>query len=164
MRQIDKKLSKSTLTMTPLVLPNRGRDIWPFCFVMCENEHKEYQRVLKIHSKKGYYEADKLIASLGDTWREYAFDCLFKLAKYHPDIVSCIGPKSEVAMAGPRHIYVSTADCRMENWHEMNDLLENLPDLTKAQWSFFAGSMFWINPAILSPISYLAQYEQTRIV
>ena len=59
-----------------ITMPNRGGDIWPFCFILSAVESDRYTHVLKVHTAKPHFEADAISQDAGNAWLEYCLTCL----------------------------------------------------------------------------------------
>ncbi|WP_206366607.1 rhamnan synthesis F family protein [Sphingobium sp. MP9-4] len=128
---------------------NRGRDIGPFMDLLPIIIAKEYDALLKIQTKRGYYIAGRYIPELGDLWREETFRELLGSPERVTEIISCLRNNSDVNMVGPRAYYMS-----LEHYpyHDQGYLARILFGESSGA-GFFAGTMFWTRPKCLKKIS-----------
>jgi hypothetical protein len=127
---------------------NRGRDIGPFTDLLPMLIDKDYDVVLKIQTKRGYYVAGKVRPELGDLWREEAFDALLGNQKRITAIFDAFRTQQDLTMVGPEPHYLGLKDYP---YHDHGALA--LKVLGKADADgFFAGTMFWVRPRCLKPL------------
>lgn len=126
-------------------MPNHGRDIWPFVYLVNAGLLAPYQAVCKLHSKKSPHRAD------GDAWRQALIDGV--LGSDSANILHRFLDNSRAGFwvaDGHRH--------QGEEWWGGNrsravELLARIglsPDA--APLVFPAGSIYWVKPAILERI------------
>ncbi|KUH32749.1 rhamnan synthesis F family protein [Escherichia coli] len=127
---------------------NRGRDIGPFVDLLPILIDKDYDAVLKIQTKRGYYVAGKMRPELGDLWREEAFDALLGDQKRITAILDAFRTQPDLTMVGPAPHYLSLEDYP---YHDQGALAKVVLDEFDAN-GFFAGTMFWVQPSCLKPL------------
>lgn len=134
-------------------LPNHGRDILPFLWLLRSGLLSPYQAICKLHSKKSPHRGD------GDSWRNLLTEGVLG----HPDITRS---RLQTFLADPAAgIWVADGQhYRGEDWWGMNrprtaellarlgiDLEQDVQGLT-----FPAGSIYWVKPAVLEKLDALA--------
>ena len=127
---------------------NRGRDIGPFMAVHRKKLLEPYRSVLKLHSKKSTY------SEQGDNWRQSLYNGLCGSSLTTQGTLALLR-SGRVGIVGPNDYYLTHAHFWGANEARVNTLLEAAhakDDATPAELGFFAGSMFWFNPAALSPL------------
>lgn len=133
-----------------LVLPNRGRDIYPFLHLLNAGWLDHYRAVCKLHSKKSPHRQD------GDVWRTH--------------LTEGILPEGETAELLER--FLAAEDCGLwvadgqhyegarwwgSNLERCRNLLARLELTASADTlDFPAGSIYWLKPAILDMLRGLA--------
>lgn len=140
------------------VIENKGRDIRPFIALMPLLLKRQYQAVLKLHSKKSLHRRD------GDLWRQTLIAQLLprgadllsmthSLAKY-PSL-GLIAPEGNVLNL-QRYIGSNMA------WVEklVIELGETTQWLENAKPWFAAGSMFWFKPKALQSLLYCESIQK----
>ena len=125
------------------VVPNKGRDVAPFLKTLVENNFKEYDLGLKLHTKKSLY------SDRGTFWRHRILQGLlpdsikiqqiFDLVQQ--DRAGIIGGSSEY-LAGD-----SYWGSNSESYFHIANLVDFDQEIASSL-EFFAGSMFWFNPRI----------------
>lgn len=126
-------------------MPNHGRDIWPFVYLVNSGLLAPYRAVCKLHTKKSPHRAD------GDAWRQALFDGV--LGSDSADVLQKFIDNSRAGFwvaDGHRH--------QGEEWWGINRsrgaaLLARIglnPDATPL--IFPAGSIYWIKPEIMTQI------------
>lgn len=127
---------------------NRGRDIGPFLDVLPLLIERGYDALLKVQTKRGYYQAGQLRPELGDQWRAEALDALLGSQQRVEAILAALAEPGRLSMVGPLPHLLRLADYP---YHDGGRLAEGmLPDLADA--AFFAGTMFWVRPEVLRPL------------
>jgi|GEM_PF-3546149 len=127
---------------------NRGRDIGPFCDLLPVLMSKNYDAVLKIQTKRGYYVAGKLRPELGDLWREEAFDALLGSRERISAILDAFRSRQHLTMVGPEPHYLGLKEYP---YHDQGVLSQLVLGEAEAE-GFFAGTMFWVRPHCLQPL------------
>lgn len=127
---------------------NRGRDIGPFVDLLPILVDKDYDAVLKVQTKRGYYVAGKLRPELGELWREEAFDALLGSRDRIANILEAFRSQSDLTMVGPEPHYLGLKDYP---YHDHGDLAHLILGNASAD-GFFAGTMFWVRPRCLQPL------------
>ncbi|WP_338765918.1 rhamnan synthesis F family protein [Massilia sp. METH4] len=130
---------------------NRGRDIAPFLDVLPLIVDKDYDAVLKIQTKRGYYQQGRLLAKLGDLWRDEALAALLGSAQRVDIILDAFRTDPTLAMVGPSPYLQPLAGYP---YHDGGQLASTLlaPPMDEG---FFAGTMFWLRPRFLNPLGSL---------
>jgi glycosyltransferase involved in cell wall biosynthesis len=151
------QVNKNQKVTNIIALPNRGRDVLPFLIVAKKiSEEKQYEYLLKIHSKKSPHRTD------GDEWLDSLLTELIPsdttsiiktLEKLH---TGSIGPASHVVslkryIGGNRQRIVSLI-VSSSNEKTADNIFSSL-----SKYPFFGGTMFWCRVDFLSPLlnSYL---------
>ncbi|NUB28213.1 rhamnan synthesis F family protein [Azospirillum brasilense] len=131
---------------------NRGRDIGPFIDVLPTLLDKEYDAILKIQTKRGYYRAGRLVPELGQIWRNETLDALLGQDRVNT-ILGAFRANPDLNMIGPAPYFLSLDDYP---YHDGGDLAERLlDDPYPSEGVFFAGTMFWVRPAALQALRRL---------
>jgi rhamnosyltransferase len=125
------------------VVANKGRDVAPFLTTLVENNFKDYDLGLKLHTKKSLY------SDRGAFWRRRILQGLlpdsikiqqiFDLVQ--EDGAGIIGGSSEY-LAGD-----SYWGSNSESYFHISNLVDFDQGIASSL-EFFAGSMFWFNPRI----------------
>lgn len=144
--KIEKKAKARYPKALILRYPNRGRDIGPFIDLIPHLIDRNYVAVLKIQTKKGYYEAGKLRVDMGDAWRELALSHLAGTPRVIEEVARCFERYSTLNMIGPAPLLVSLEKYPMTG-HEV--LVDKLVGESRSNLNFFAGTMFWVRPQCL---------------
>lgn len=129
------------------VVENKGRDIRPFVAVMPLLLKRQYQAVLKLHSKKSLHRGD------GDLWRQ---TLIAQLLPTGPDLQSMIDSLTEYPSLGliaPEGNVLNLQRYIGSNVDWVEKLVVELGEtpqwLENAKPWFAAGSMFWFKPQAL---------------
>lgn len=132
--------------------PNRGRDIAPFLDVLPILLAQNYDAVLKIQTKRGYYKDGKLISNLGDLWRNETYEALLGSTNRVTEILEAFRLNSALNMIGPSPYFQPLT---RYPYHDAGLLARMLIDAPEGG-NFFAGTMFWLRPACLSSLQKLS--------
>lgn len=130
---------------TCLSLPNRGRDVAPFLFALPALIERDYDAVLKIQTKKGFYQGGRLKSRLGSTWREYSWRCLAGSGACLTDILAKFRGDEPLTMVGPSELLVRARNFPIAMDEETKRVI-GIDGFT-AEDLFFAGTMFWMKPS-----------------
>ena len=127
---------------------NRGRDIGPFLDVLPALLEHDYDAILHLQTKAGYFHAGRLRRDLGELWRREALDALLGGPERVAAILNAFRTEPAVNEVGPEPHYLSLAEYP---YHDGGDLGESLLAAPPAE-GFFAGTMFWARPEIFRPL------------
>ncbi|WP_346959996.1 rhamnan synthesis F family protein [uncultured Arthrobacter sp.] len=127
---------------------NRGRDIGPFLDVLPAVLEHDYDAILHLQTKAGYFHAGRLRRDLGALWRGEALDSLLGSPARVATILGAIRTDPAVHQVGPQPHYLSLD---RYPYHDGGGLGEELLGTSPAE-GFFAGTMFWVRPDVLRPI------------
>jgi len=120
---------------------NKGRDVLPFLEVIKYIDETKYTGICKIHSKKSPHRSD------GDKWRN---DLIYNLIgdKY---IVSenLKHLKNKIGIIGHKTYYDTTS---IGSNKKIYNVLCDYYNIYETNLEFFAGTMFWLHPKILTYI------------
>lgn len=142
---------------------NRGRDIGPFMDVLPILIDKNYQAVLKLQTKRGYFRAGKLIPALGSLWREQVFDALLGSEERVQMILEHFQDDELLNMIGPKPFFLGLKDYPYHDYGTAaGRLLPEAVDVSESEPGFFAGTMFWVRPASLRALVEDAGLDITR--
>ncbi|WP_449373259.1 rhamnan synthesis F family protein [Arthrobacter psychrolactophilus] len=127
---------------------NRGRDIGPFLDVLPAVLDHDYDAILHLQTKAGYFHAGRLRRDLGGLWRGEALDALLGEPSVWrqssmPSALTRLSTRSD-----PQPHYLSL---EKYPYHDEGTLGESLLGETPAE-GFFAGTMFWARPDVLRPL------------
>lgn len=139
-------------TTSVVPVPNRGRDVLPFLFMTrMLNEHRQYDYVLKLHSKKSPHRVD------GDEWLSSLLDELI------PEDISNILDvlkKSTTGVVGPASHVVSLSRYMGANRERIHEIIRSIASEdvsakivgSPSKYPFFGGTMFWCRMDYLSTL------------
>lgn len=127
---------------------NRGRDIGPFLDVLPAVLEHDYDAILHLQTKAGYFHAGRLRRDLGNLWRREALDSLLGGPERVAAILNAFRTDPAVNEVGPQPHYLSLAQYP---YHDEGYLSESLLGAGPAE-GFFAGTMFWARPDIFRPL------------
>ncbi|HMQ08127.1 MAG TPA: rhamnan synthesis F family protein [Saprospiraceae bacterium] len=146
--------SKTEELMTPTgmnnkiyILPNRGRDLYPFLHVLPDLLSSGCSLILKLHTKKSTHLKGTRIwldDILNKLTQPNQVVKILKLMEHYPEI-GLIGPEEHVL---PVYLYYG------ENAITLSALCEKmgLPDKDSGQLHFVGGTMFFARPEALKPL------------
>jgi hypothetical protein len=130
---------------------NRGRDIGPFLDVLPAILEHDYDAILKIQTKAGFFRDGRLVPERGRFWRESVFDMLLGSKKQTAETIAAFRADATLAMVGPAPFYLPLS---RNPYSDDGALLERVlgSELASDEAGFFAGTMFWVRPDCLSPL------------
>ena len=135
-------------------LPNRGRDILPFLKIAKALKGLGYNNILKLHTKKSPHRKD------GDFWSSSMIDNLLPSKSMVTKIISLLEDE-KTGIIGPRGEYLQLSVNFEANGVHLTQILNRIypKDVqfqilqkNRHEHGFFAGSMFWVKCAALSPL------------
>ena len=149
-QSIERHIPRATLVR----VPNRGRDIWPFMMLLRDGAFRDFDIVLKIHTKTSPSLQPAPIA--GAAWRRRM---LFELLGSKPAIRAIVGRFAEtpdlglIGAAGLRvpSYLLSRREALGSNSSAVRQLASRA-GINPVATDFFAGSMFWVRPRALEPL------------
>lgn len=133
---------------------NRGRDVGPFVDLLPIILKNNYDAVLKVQTKKGYFQNGKLRLELGEIWRQEAFAALLGSTDRVATILDAFRTDLGLNMIGPTPYFQALTNYPYQDDGDLAELLLDQPQ----DEGFFAGNMFWVRPACLAallPLSIL---------
>ncbi len=142
-RELSEKIKDEYPNATILIVPNRGRDILPFLFLLGRLKSAGYSYVLKMHTKKSTHRVD------GQEWFEDMINKLLPSPRKVQHIIKSL--EDGAAIIGPSGHYISLSRYIGSNLAHISKLLHDRYDDSRADeivrnindYGYFAGSMFW---------------------
>jgi lipopolysaccharide biosynthesis protein len=143
----------ANVRITTFPLPNRGRDVLPFLFVLRRVRALGYVYILKLHTKKSSWRED------GAVWFDELLQGLLPSPKTVQDICGAL-EQGRVSLIGPSEHIVSLKRHMGSN----QPILENLLHRTYGEkiaedilahaeaYPFVGGTMFWVRCDLLDPL------------
>jgi lipopolysaccharide biosynthesis protein len=125
-----------------IISENRGRDIAPFVSLLRSKALRDYQSVLKLHTKKSDY------SKKGDAWRSDLLASLLSDAAQVTSIMETL-ESLEAGVVGPDQFYLTDESKFLGgNKNRMAELRSVFFGNSNIEHplGFFAGSMFWFSP------------------
>jgi lipopolysaccharide biosynthesis protein/GT2 family glycosyltransferase/glycosyltransferase involved in cell wall biosynthesis len=132
-------------------VPNRGRDVGAFLSVW--PLVRGYELCLKLHTKKG-------TTQFADLWRALCLKPLVGSAAIVDTLINAFDSNERLALAGPSLLYKSGRRLIGGNgeWLRRLDAMIGHPARSAdAAWGFFAGTMFWFRPRLMSALDALTE-------
>jgi hypothetical protein len=133
--------------------PNRGRDIGPFMDVLPLLLDLNYDAVLKLQTKRGYFRNERVVPELGDIWFKDSLAALLGTPSRIADILGAFRTQPQMKMIGPAPMLVPLDRYPQHDGGALADFLLDAPD--EAGTAFYAGTMFWVRPACLTELTKL---------
>ncbi|MGB1207963.1 MAG: rhamnan synthesis F family protein [Paracoccaceae bacterium] len=132
------------------IVPNHGRDIWPFVWLVGQGVLQGYDAVVKLHSKKSPH------LTIGDAWRDRLLEAVLPA----PDVAQA---RLDGFLADETAGLMAAGDnlLRGDKWWSINKpraeavarrIALDLP----SPLVFPAGSMFWVKAPVLTQVAALA--------
>lgn len=142
-QELREKIEAEFPSATITLVPNRGRDILPFIFLLPRLKTAGYEYVLKLHTKRSIHRGD------GQEWLQSSVENLLPNQKRVKAIIEEL--QSGTAVIGPVDHFVALSQYMGRNYEHISRLLHDRYDDEKADalmasindYGFFAGSMFW---------------------
>jgi lipopolysaccharide biosynthesis protein len=130
-------------------LPNHGRDIWPFVWLVNNGVLAPYRAVAKLHSKRSPHLQN------GDQWRSQLFHKILEDPELQKNIDRFCSDEAAALWTHRQHIMVG------DKWWGCNreravDLATRINLDLPSPLQFGAGTMFWIKPRVLQRLGELA--------
>lgn len=142
-RELAEKIKLEYPRATVCMVPNRGRDILPFLFLLPRLKAAGYEYVLKMHTKRSTHRTD------GEEWLKDLTTKLLPNPKKVAAILDLLG--SGAAMVGPADHYISLQTYLGSNAVHIKKFLQDRLGDEKAdeilrnvdKYGYFGGSMLW---------------------
>jgi hypothetical protein len=132
---------------------NRGRDVGPFVDLLPILIEKDYDAVLKLQTKRGYFRAGKMVPELGEIWRQETIDAMLGSPERVKAILEALRQNSDLNMVGPQPFLLSLDQYP---YHDGGVLADSIIGSERHKNDcFFAGTMFWVRPACLKSLTKL---------
>jgi lipopolysaccharide biosynthesis protein len=134
------------------IVPNRGRDIFPFLSVLESLDRRGYLHVLKLHTKRSAHRPD------GWEWFRSLVDNV--LADPQTAVNTLEALDSGIGLVGPAGHFVSLGKYMGANRRRLHRLVAEMQGTAEAdelvanagRYGFFAGTMFWSRVDRLRPL------------
>lgn len=132
-----------------LVLPNRGRDIYPFLHLVNAGWLDHYKAVCKFHSKKSPHRTD------GDVWRKHLIDGILPVGETTDLLTRFLADDiAGIWVADGQHF--DGSQWWGSNFERSLHLLATLEITPSADaLDFPAGSIYWLKPQIIDMLKAL---------
>ncbi|MGC5197947.1 rhamnan synthesis F family protein [Aphanothece microscopica] len=132
---------------------NRGRDIGPFMDLLPTLIDKDYDVILKLQTKRGYFRSNHMIPEYGEIWRKDTFDALLGSESRVSAILHKFSAEPQLNMVGPEPFLLPLYSYPYHDGGILADAL--IGELRPDNGQFFAGTMFWVRPSCLQPLAQL---------
>ena len=128
--------------------PNKGMDILPFLKMIPELVEAGYVVMCKLHTKKGH-------DALAGVWRKLLLDTLVGDSSTVATVMQALTEGNQLAMIGSGVLYLSVQKLMYEENKDNIQALASALDIVDLpqDWGFFAGTMFWVRPALLQTLA-----------
>lgn len=140
------------------VVENKGRDIRPFLAVLPLLIERNYQAVLKLHSKKSLHRGD------GDLWRQTLIAQLLPQGTELGQLISALTQYPSMGLVAPDGNVLNIQRYIGSNqpWVErlVNELGGSAEWLQQARPWFAAGTMFWFKPQSIQSLLLCPSIQQ----
>lgn len=159
------KLAQVSAQVTPLyphceihVLENKGRDIRPFVAVLPLLLERQYQAVLKLHSKKSLHRGD------GDLWRQTLIKQLLPSGPELALMINSLHEYPALGLIAPQGNVLNVQRYIGSNQAWVDKLVIELGEsaawLKQTQPWFAAGTMFWFKPQSVQSLLHCPSIQQ----
>lgn len=138
---------------TVFYVPNRGRDVLPFLYVIKRIHPMGYRAILKLHSKKSPHYKE------GDIWLN---SMVRSLTNAKTKVIKELFQNQET-IVGPAGHFTSLEVNFEANGKKLEKILfrsttkgrvQRMTQRDRAKHGFFAGTMFWISPGLAADAVY----------
>jgi hypothetical protein len=135
------------------LLENRGRDLYPFLWLLEQGALDDYDAVCKIHGKRSI----KASPIIGEMWRRKMLLDLIAGQGALDRVVEAFASDPRLGLIGPKgfrqHKSPVAADAWLAETQSPRHILAALGgDPADFKDDFFAGTMFWVRPAALAAL------------
>lgn len=129
-------------------VPNRGRDIAPFLDVLNILVQLDFQEVLHVHTKAGYFFQNGFYRDMGAAWRYESLQSLLGNSERVAGILSTMRENPEVNMVGPSSFFLGVEKFPYSDGGEFARLVAG----DSQPRGFFGGTMFWAKPKVFADL------------
>lgn len=136
-----------------ILVPNRGRDVLPFLYVLPLIEQLGYEWFLKLHSKKSKHRTD------GADWLTELADNLVPTSPQARTELLAALERKDTGIVGPAGHFVSLVVNLEANEGHIERILRQTGSYRRevlrrpGKFGFFAGTMFWARVDAVAPIT-----------
>lgn len=142
-KEVNKLVKKDFPDAIVSSYPNAGMDVLPFLRMNHDYALWSYDAVLKLHTKNDKTED-------GDTIGKLYLDALLGSRRLVNYILEQLLSGHRIGMMGPEILYRSASKLMYNNNNGVRRIIDALKvDYPVNEYGFFAGTMFWINGALL---------------
>lgn len=144
-----------------LTVANRGQDVGAFLETVRQLNGKGYRFFCKAHSKKGN--------KYPETWRRIMFDALAATPERVATIIDLFRKNPRVLVAGPSQFWLNGQDFELSCSDRLGKVMTGLgfgAGAPSQDWSFFAGTCFWIDARLTEMIADAItgdQFVETKV-
>jgi lipopolysaccharide biosynthesis protein len=131
-------------------VPNRGRDIFPFLWLVQSDRLCDYDAVCKIHTKKSIHRLD------GDNWRRALLSPILGDPGRVRWVIERFRGDKTLGLVAADSAFLSGDSEWTGNRERARDICRRLTiDINSYPLRFPAGSMYWIGPAVVRALARL---------
>jgi len=148
-------LKKYGIDTRILTTENKGYDIYPFLEAASQLDIEQFDLILKLHTKKGLAGLEDHYRKAGLAWLRLLLDSIAGTAEIVDRVIEYFSTHEDVAMIGSADMYKSARALMHGNEVFVAELLQQIAknrDM-RVDWGFFAGTIVWLRPALLEPLS-----------
>lgn len=127
------------------ILENKGRDILPFLQVVNLIDNCSYKYICKLHTKKSLNNEN------GDVWRKLLYYDLIGSNEIVNNVIEKL-ESNNVGMVTGKNVILNFTEYDFGNKEKIKALLKIAHLEFDHDFTFAAGSMFWINSDVLQPL------------
>jgi len=148
-----KEIFNTHTNTTVYMTENRGRDVLPFLETMQVIGTQTYKYICKIHTKKTA-ESD-----LGKVWRKLLYYDLLGSSEIVANIIKTFQSDKSVGMITGKNTVLDSQRYNYGNTEKLEILCQEANIPFNVEYTFAAGTMFWVDTALLEPIMQLFQKD-----
>jgi glycosyltransferase involved in cell wall biosynthesis len=128
------------------MVENRGRDVLPFLLLLKHIGTQSYRYLCKLHTKKS------VTSHSGNAWRKLLYYDLIGSPKIVSDIRTLFEENPSTGMITGKNLVLDAKRFDLGNSEKVRDLaaLTGMP--FTMDYTFAAGTMFWVRPSIFVPL------------
>lgn len=133
-------ISNSKIATAIYSYPNQGMDLLPFFELIPSLQC--YDWILKLHTKNCHDELNRL-------WFTTLLQALIGSKQVFRNNLTLLDKHPDWVMMGSLPFFLSAKRLMFDNQHNVDKLIDLWGLCKRADWGFFAGSLYWIRPNVL---------------
>lgn len=149
-KEVKQALEEQFPTASIQVVPNHGRDIMPFLWLLKNRVLDSYDAICKLHTKKSPH------VKRGDLWRQHLVSSVLPDREGTAKILEAFRSNTAIGVVTGDQQRIQGIEWWDCNRYRIEELLNRISvEVNPREITFAAGSMYWVKPAALRLVDKL---------